>query len=472
MEEKCTQCDRRIKENAIKMSNARKRRQSFRYWRFEIKAIELRRCLWVISIAFVLYSCSQNSSKNRAEDSSFGDVTQNPRKEWFDLKVEAKIEKAVKGKLLFSEIYKDIEYVPLETTSKSLIGAGRHGIQVYTVTPKIIVVDQKIFDRKTGRYLCDLLSYGQGPKEYMHPFYVLGDDDREELYLYDGTKGQLFIAGYDGKYKDVLDIYDGLEANGFKKMFKFGDNSLLITRGGGEVLYFRENHRVLNLSTKSIINSYMSTGLKGYNTEEDFYKHKYVFKWGGGQPLVVGNDRYWSYEGKVRFYDFLTDSIYTIEKDFSVKPIGVVGFANMRTTSEEFPNKHIMKWGIGDIFETSDYFFVSLSHSKYKPTYTSKHYLLAYSKIDGSTRVMSQGFDQFYATNYQNDIDKGVSTGPLSAIWNERALCGFITPEAIKNRVDEEGVEAFTSEAERKFKAMADTLKEDDNHVVAIYHLK
>ncbi|MGL5705792.1 MAG: 6-bladed beta-propeller [Tannerellaceae bacterium] len=471
MDEKCTLCDRRIKENAIKTSNARKRRQSFRYWRFEIKAIELRRCLWVISIAFVLYSCSQNSSKNRAEDSSFGDVTQNPRKEWYDLKIEEKIEKAVKGKLLFSEIYKDIEYVPLETTSKSLIGAGRHGIQVYTVTPKIIVVDQKIFDRKTGRYLCDLLSSGQGPKEYLSAYVVAGDDEREELYLYDGILGKLYIAGYDGKYKDVLTINDK-QYNMFKKIFILGDSNLLITRGGGDVLNFRETHQVLNLSSKSIINNHLSSGMKGYNTEEELYKHKYVFKWGGGAPLIVGDDCYWSYDGKIRFHDFLTDSIYGIEKDFSVNPIGVVGFANLRTTSEKFPDNYIMKWRIYGFFETSDYLFVSLSRSKDKPIYTSQGYLLAYSKIDGSTRVISQGVDQFYATNYQNDIDKGVSTGPLSAIWNERALCGFITPEAIKNRVDEEGAEAFTSEAERKFKAMADTLKEDDNHVVAIYHLK
>lgn len=424
--------------------------------------LQLSKWVWSLLMILFVYSCSQNSSNKKENDPLAEEEGRTNQKEWFDLKVEAGIEKATKGKLLFSEIYKDIEYVPLETTSKSLIGAGRHGIQVYTMTSKIIVVDQKIFDRKTGRYLGDLLSPGQGPKEYLHPSVVSGNDECEELYLYDVTKGKLFITGYDGKFKDVLDMNDE-QYNMSKQIVPLNDSNLLITRGGGALRNFRDNHQIMNLNSKSIINNYLSPELKGYNTDEDLYKQKYVFKWVGG-PLVVGFDRYWSYEGKIRFYDFLTDSIYTIEKDFSVNPIGSVGFANMRTTSEEFPDDYITKWNISGFSETSNYFFVSLSSLKYKPTYTSQFYLLACSKLDGSTRIISD--------HIENDIDRGISRISFSAIWNERALYNFITPEAIKNRVDEVGAESFTSEAERKFKAMADTLKEDDNHVVAIYHLK
>lgn len=430
----------------------------------------LKRSTIIIMVAF-LSSCAQSSSKKKEDRSVLNDNKVKNQKEWFDLKIEESLNNIERGKKRYSEIFVDIEYVPLETTSESLIGGGRHGIQYYTVTSKNIVVDQKIFDRNTGRYLGDLLRMGQGPEEYIYPDVVAGNDERQEFYLHDGSIGKMLIADYNGKYKETLGRARE-QGNSFKKIYSLSDSNILITRGGGDLRNYRNNHQIINLNSKAVINQYCSSALNGYNTEEELYNHKYIFKWGGGNPFVVGDDRYWSFGDKVRFYDFLTDSIYSVGKDLRVIPIGVLGFANMRTTSEQFADNALLKWNIMNIFETSDHIIVSFKHTRYKPEYSSQTYLLTYSKKEGISRITTKGKDKFEETDYENDIDKGVSDQPVSSIWKEQSLYSFVSAETIKARIEEEGSNVFTTEAEKKFKAMADTLEADDNHVLTIYHFR
>lgn len=425
----------------------------------------------IIVMVTLISSCAQSPSKKKEDNITMNDKKAQNHKEWFDIKVEESLNNTENGKKRYSEIFTDIEYVPLETTSESLIGGGRHGIQYFTVTSKIIVVDQKIFDRKTGRYLGDLLRIGQGPGEYIYPDVVAGNDERQELYLHDGSIGKMLIADYKGKYKESLGRGQE-QANNFKKIYSLGNSNILITRGGGALRNYRDNHQIINLNSKSVINQFCSSALNGYNTDEELFNHEYIFKRGGCDPLVVGEDSYWSFGDKVRFYDFLTDSIYSVGKDLSVIPIGVLGFANMRTTAEQFADNALLKWYIMNIFETSDHIIVSFRQSRYKPEYSSQTYLLTYSKKDRSSQITTKGKDKFDETDYENDIDKGISNQPVSTIWNENAVYSFVSAEAIKGRIEEEGGNAFTTEAEKKFKAMADTLQDDDNHVLAIYHFR
>ena len=72
---------------------------------------------------------------------------------------------------------------------------------------------------------------------------------------------------------------------------------------------------------------------------------------------------------------------------------------------------------------------------------------------------------------YLNDFDNGISFSPLHATQNESAYYDFITPLQIKELVSEKGDTAYTTEKGKAFKAMADTLKDDDNEVVAILHV-
>jgi predicted oxidoreductase (fatty acid repression mutant protein) len=68
-------------------------------------------------------------------------------------------------------------------------------------------------------------------------------------------------------------------------------------------------------------------------------------------------------------------------------------------------------------------------------------------------------------------LDNRIVFSPTNVTQNESAYYDFISAESIKELVEEKGASAYTTEKEKAFKAMADTLKFDDNEVVGILHV-
>ena len=423
------------------------------------------RNLIFISFLFLLFSCKGDSQKKETKQNTKQDS------EWFSIELAETLADATTDQKPYSSFVKDIEYIPLQTTSKSLIGGGRRGIKIHAVTKKVIVADMKIFNRKDGRYIGDLLSRGQGPKEYLYPSFVAADDEREEFYLFDPHKAEVYTVGYDNSYKEKT-VWDKDMA---KRFFILGKGNLLVARG--QMLeYGLDDFQIINIDTKKVLSKRRSSALTNIKKLEDC---KHIIKFSNYiECISMGRNVFWKYKDNIRYYDYLTDSIFSIGKDMKVKPIGTLDFEKLKITREQsnivVSNRSFLSWYISNIVETSDQILVSF-HSSMKKSRGGAYYSLTYSKVNKTTKITTQGDRSptgvMLPSSYLNDLDNRIVFSPRHATQNESAYYDFITAESIKELVEEKGAAAYTTEKEKAFKEMADTLKFDDNEVIGILHV-
>ena len=444
------------------------------------------RNLIFISFLFLLFSCKGDSQKKETKQNTKQDS------EWFSIELAETLADATTDQKPYSSFVKDIEYIPLETTSKSLIGAGGRGVSIHTVTKKVIVVDMKIFSRKDGRYIGDLLSRGQGPEEYLDVSCVIANDEREEFYLFDTHKKLLHTVGYDNSYKkNEVWVRDW-----FLKYFLLKNGNLLISRSqylnapfgldgpdGIEGLNSLDDFQIININTKKVLSRRRSSALTNIEDLEDC---KHIIKYPKrNYHIALGENLYWKYKDNIRYYDYLTDSIFSIDKNMIVNPIGTLGFEKLKLNGDQWCTPHsrrsVPSWTIKNISETSDEILISFFSLSGGNKMMRALYLLIYSKANKTTKIIMQG-DKAQPMNrlpmyvlrpspYLNDLDNRIAFSPTNVTQNESAYYDFISAESIKELMEEKGASAYTTEKEKAFKAMADTLKFDDNEVIGILHV-
>lgn len=97
----------------------------------------------------------------------------------------------------------DVEYIPLETTDKSLLGNAAFS----AISENYIVIgDMKYFQillfNRQGKYLRTIGKKGQGPGEYTNFEAFDVDFEKEEVYLYSlGLDQRMWIYSLNGKFK-------------------------------------------------------------------------------------------------------------------------------------------------------------------------------------------------------------------------------------------------------------------------------
>lgn len=268
----------------------------------------------------------------------------------FDIDLEKCIHNVQQNQIPLSSFIGHIEYIPLETTSKSLIGGGTLGIQQYLVTDKVIVADMKIFSRKDGHYIGDLLKKGQGPEEYLYIMCLDADDEREEFYLYDSSQSRIHIVGYDNTYKGSI---GGCGANA--GVFSCKKGNILIPNYGS----LSKRHDAFfidNVDTKDVVYKHTSPALKGVSNLENC---KRLGKRGAYVSIIgdIGN-KFWKYKDEIRYYDTLTDTIYTINGEYKIKPLGYLNTEKIRMTTEEWHvgimSRNFYVYNLMKAFETTD----------------------------------------------------------------------------------------------------------------------
>lgn len=97
--------------------------------------------------------------------------------------------------LMLSDLIEDIEYIPLETNQKCLLGDVRffdisaNYIVVYCVSPS-----KAFLFHRNGRFIAQLGDIGQGPKEYLTVHDVLIDEKNNQVIVHAGTRpGSKFL---------------------------------------------------------------------------------------------------------------------------------------------------------------------------------------------------------------------------------------------------------------------------------------
>ncbi|MBN2861845.1 MAG: 6-bladed beta-propeller [Bacteroidales bacterium] len=97
-----------------------------------------------------------------------------------------------------SSIIDQFEYIQLETNEKCLIP---NEYQVIILRNHILIYSVRfcyVFERKTGKFLCELGKYGRGPEEYNNS--LLAYDYGNSVVYSGGSDRNIMMFGLDGKY--------------------------------------------------------------------------------------------------------------------------------------------------------------------------------------------------------------------------------------------------------------------------------
>lgn len=253
------------------------------------------------------------SSKSNQTDTA-KNVTQNEPVEFYSIDVSNSIKNPEEVVTPFSDFVENIEYVPLQTTSLSLINEGRHGI-ISDISQKLIIADMNVFDRNTGQFLFKLGTRGQGPEEYTYVVDVEIDDERKEIYVLNAEPSKILTYSFDNKYKYTV------SALGSESFYAMGNGNLLLSRSGSiKNSYY--DYCVVNVDSKETVYKHISSIVKKAG---DFSKCKGIMKAGSvDEPyfIVTGKNQFWKYNKKWCYYEYLSDSLFVLNNRFEPVPRG------------------------------------------------------------------------------------------------------------------------------------------------------
>jgi hypothetical protein len=394
----------------------------------------------------ILVGCSHSPNKNSTKIQS--DI--------FIIDLDSALNNISNEPYKFSDFTDSIIYIPLETTNESVFGK-RHG-STFFVTPEFIYADLKKFDRKNGKYLYSVGKIGRGPGEYLLSLAAATDISDNRIFVYDNWK-DLFIYDSTNKFIKNIDFSDE-----FDDIKYLGNNNLILFRTNFVDLQKNEvpfEFQIYNLFDDRIINQKKMSGIsEGLDNSEVIQN---VFG--------IGRNCSWYYDKKVQYYESLTDSIFSIEKDGRLIPRFYVKRNNHKPPlaiiidNEKFEKKRSKYVEVTRIFETPRFMFIYFMIVS-KPNPVS--YIARFNKLSKETNVVPLigAFENdistikvSYLSNIQ-DSNEGI-TYLNSAKWNSE----FIT--LMEN----------TPESNRTFSSMQlynllKNTRPEDNGILCIFKFK
>lgn len=365
----------------------------------------------------------------------------------YSINIERALDNVKQTDVPLSVLGGTIEYIPLETKSESLFGGGKHGLDVQLVSDKIILMNMKLFDRKTGRYLGNLMKKGQGPEEYIWIRSTSSDDEREEFYLCDISKQQIYVVDYNGVFLKSVPCGDDVS------VLNLGSGNILIARGNSlDDTY--DDFYVKNIETDDVLLKRRSSALNNIKSLDDCPN---IFV--GNRTLAMGKNKYWKYGKNIHYYDYLTDSVYSIGSDLKVRPLGAFLMGNLKMTKAQFEvgalSRDFFVWNIWNVIETSDKILIHIGATRIKPIEERKSFLIVYSKSSKET-------DAYRYAGLQNDVDDMVPFYPKE-VQCTSYFYDLISAEKLKERMDES-----LDRAQKEHFKMIRNIKFDDNDIVGI----
>ncbi len=341
--------------------------------------------------------------------------------------------------LKLSEFVDSIGYIPLETNYNSHIGdKGR-----------LFMTDQHIFYNDLmfgidGKFVRKIGKNGKGPGEYLVARGMSADEQYQEFYIYDNFGYRVMIHDLNGTFKRAVPVSgfgSGVIPIG-NRYFYMGDdagygpdmfNYCILHIGEGDTIRLKKTEKVKELST---------SGTNNYG---------------------LGNSTNWNYNHSFNYYEFLSDTIYTISPLEEIARY-VVKFGKYKIPFNQIAevrgNAIYDHARITKISESANYIFFSIMLKQ----------KLYYAYFNKETKETQAGiFNEVFI----NDIDGG----PTWLFDNsEDGSVGFyyLTPEWAKENLEimfrkNEGYNKMKSE---RLKKMVDQSDEEDNPIVYIFHFK
>lgn len=350
----------------------------------------------------------------------------------------------------------DVEYIPLETTDSVLL----YYADQYRISDKYIITYEikdnngtvHFFDRK-GKHLRRINHYGQGPEEHNWIRCFAVDFDKEEYYIYDGTKMQVY--SFIGEWQRTLKVPQGISYENLfdcNEQYLIGENIFhdywnpdnlpedqtpyyLIDKKSGEhiSLPIRIGNRVSRTLEKRIEHIDANVAKRHFNRMSIITS-----------LLANGNE--------FLIADFGLDTIYSY-KDDDLNPIAV-----------QYPSVHSNKTPliIAPRYYTDKFMIFKPVKFRFTPEYINLPY------EEAPNLMWNRKSNEIYQINFydSNRPNKTIGTNMRGRQFKEtNYMFNWLGAENLCDLYKE-------GELRGELKELAPKLKEDDNFVIAIYKLK
>lgn len=332
------------------------------------------------------------------------------------------IEKPVELKA--SDYFKQVRYVPLETTDSSLIGKGPY---VQIIKDRILVSTNQsqclMFDKGTGKFIKQVGHIGNDPEGYNSVF-CWGDNETGMIY-FNGWNKDLVCYDQDGVFQRKIKIpfetmgasstSFGYQNDGTFVLYKSG----ILGDGKNNLLFFKDNMPVDSCSTMatdeqpfdpsnigSIAIFKSETGIELFGPTA--YEGTIVIDYKEpetGCIILNANTRLWRQDKELYFKEAYNDTIYQI-KDRTLMPSGVLDLGKYHWSfSERFMKNKDNAALITQILDSEDRMIVRFIRELFhKPTL----YNAVITKSTGDVKV------GLYADGMKDDLTNFLPLQPMS----------------------------------------------------------
>ena len=415
----------------------------------------------IIYLSIVLSLLSSCSNKQAHKQSHEENVQQ--EKSFYTIDLSKDFSGSDNQTLLLSDIVEDVEYVKLETTDDCLLaGTARVFItndDIYTLNN---YSDYKLlrFDRKTGKFISQIGSIGQGPKEMINPCFVFAKDSL--VYVTSTSTDKVYVY---------------TNENQFIRSVPFCKDRSSFEDGVGQTISVIDHQYIVRhpgqLQSQLNYNQYIAADVIDMNSNRLFAMRDTSDVYGIMLTLDWDPIR-WYYKGNINFYNEPDRTVYAVTKD-SIIPRYYFNLGdNKWPVMDGKLTKEFFKYIKFKSFrETEDYLYLYWNQSQ-------KGYFARFNKKTETLDVQEQG--KFWGAGWhlgvpglKNDIDGCNRNVDFIRLMDEQSsIVNMISASGKEDyiKVLKESQEVKFPEKRQQLLKLLEEMGEEDNQILAIYKLK
>jgi len=357
--------------------------------------------------------------------------------------------------IFLSSISDKISYIPLETTSESLISSIKEIVFSDNYILVLDNLDKMLLFNHEGRFMRQIGKKGHGPFEYIYTSNAVFSENGEEVYLFDGASLKMI------KYKTSTgEGVNEVRINRFiPRSFKLlNDTTLAFYCSAASFLSFGSFYHIFLLNTN-------------FNIIDSLY-YRY--------DLLSNNElglRGWGITGiykqnnKLYFWDSDTDTIYCLDKYRKVDASFVFSYdkfympLSIRHTQDFFRNSENYFF-YDNVIETDNYFFID---GVYQGRYMKN---ILYDKIDNISCNVVFNYN-IYDKGFHNDLDGGIPFWPKGKI-SDNIVYDVISPYELKRIINNDYFKTIPIKDKKKHTELISLISQSsltDNPIIIIVRL-
>ena len=363
-----------------------------------------------------------------------------------------------RNELKLSDIAKRVTYVPLETKDNCLIG-NHYWVTVSKEYIFVFMSGEILQFSSNGKFIRQINKVGQGPGEIFVRCFTI-DEENQLIYAYHNYTHDIYVYNIDGKYlKTIRDPFKNeASVNGELHLMSIYKNNLMFPLGNdsgecpykyivinteGEII-----HKEINYNKYSIKKSRQIISIPDVNSS----------------PFVIDD---FSCLLKQEF----NDTIFSINPDYSNTPKYVIKLEKQLTLEEDQKLS-------ASVIDISD---ISGKNVIYGVTDSETYYYFYHNKIGIKNRFFSQYNKQTKQlldnVNFEivNDWDGGMDIKFEYKHQNPSVMCVPFWPSEMHEKLTNSHFsksQAKYPEQKEELKKLLKNVKEEDNPVLMMIHLK